>query len=181
MSENSPLPVKGYTGQSDENVALANKLKEAEERYLRELGDGRIGMAHQVLERLPRNERRVALKKEASARTTGDWGPWETLTFPRGSAGMSWAAEFTKAHRNRVFSVLDRTLANGVRHLAVTSLSQQRPSWPEMQRIKDDLAGAAATAVEVYPPKLEIVDGADMYHIWILTEPLPFGLCAPKT
>lgn len=34
-TENQPLPVKGYTGQSNENVALANELKEAEERYLR--------------------------------------------------------------------------------------------------------------------------------------------------
>ncbi len=138
-------------------------------------------MAHQVLERLPRNERRVALRKEASARATGEWGAWETLTFPRGSAGMSWAAEFTQAHRNRVFSVLDWTLADGVRHLAVTSLSQQRPSWYEMQRIKDELAGPDTTAVEVYPPRREIVDGADMFHIWVLTGPLPFGLRAPQT
>lgn len=34
-TENQPLPVKGYTGQSNGNVALANELKEAEERYLR--------------------------------------------------------------------------------------------------------------------------------------------------
>lgn len=35
MTENKPLPVKGYTSQSDENVALANEGKELEERYLR--------------------------------------------------------------------------------------------------------------------------------------------------
>ena len=35
MTENTPLPVKGYTGQSDENVALANEGKELEERYKR--------------------------------------------------------------------------------------------------------------------------------------------------
>lgn len=35
MSENAPLPVKGYTAQSDDNVALANEFKHAEERYLR--------------------------------------------------------------------------------------------------------------------------------------------------
>lgn len=37
MTQNAPLPVKGYTGQSNDNVALANRLKEAEVRYLREL------------------------------------------------------------------------------------------------------------------------------------------------
>ena len=35
MTDHQPLPVKGYTGQSDAKVALANDLKEAEERYLR--------------------------------------------------------------------------------------------------------------------------------------------------
>lgn len=34
-----PLPVAGYTPQSEVNIALANRLKEAEERYLRILDD----------------------------------------------------------------------------------------------------------------------------------------------
>jgi len=41
---NTPLPVKGYTPQSNENVALANEGKELEERYLRWL-DKIEGMA----------------------------------------------------------------------------------------------------------------------------------------
>lgn len=52
MSEHQPLPVKGYKPQSDADIALANELKEAEERYLRLLDrmmathedvDGEIG------------------------------------------------------------------------------------------------------------------------------------------
>lgn len=35
--EHKPMPVAGYTPQSAENVALANELKYAEERYLRVL------------------------------------------------------------------------------------------------------------------------------------------------
>lgn len=131
---------------------------------------------HDVLKRCSRQERRLLLRAEEKARRTGDWGEWETLTFPRGSAGDGWAADFTVAHRNRVFSVLDRTLGNGVRHLAVSSLSQDRPTWWEMQRIKCDLAGGQSTAVEVYPPSDQVVDGADMFHIWVLPEPLSFGL-----
>lgn len=134
-------------------------------------------MTHQVLETLPRNERRLALKAEYAARSTGQWGPWEHLTFPRGRIGNGgWAGEFSEAYRNKVFCALSRTLPNGVRHLAITSLSQERPSWPEMQRIKDELAGYGATAVEVYPPHDQIVDEADMYHLWVLTAPLGFGL-----
>ena len=126
-------------------------------------------MGHQAFEMLPRNERRFLLRREERARRSGEWGEWETLSFPRGSAGRSWAAEFTTAHRNVVFSVLDRVLANGVRHLAVSSLSGIRPTWPEMQRIKNELAGPTSTAVEVYPPDSQVMDEADMFHIWVLT------------
>ena len=131
-----------------------------------------------ILHFLPRNERRSVRALEASRRKSGVWPPWEKLKFPRGYAGRGWAAEFETAHRNWVFSVLDRTLDCGVRHLAVSSLSGIRPSWVEMQRIKDELAGPDKTAVEVYPPKAEVVDEADMFHIWVLAEPLPFSLAS---
>jgi hypothetical protein len=131
---------------------------------------------HNILAGVSRSERRLLIAAEAKARRTGEWGDWERLTFPRGSAGSGWAAEFTIAHRNKCFSVLDRTLSNGVRHLTVSSLSNVRPTWREMQRIKDDLAGLDATAVEVYPPRSEIVDEAEMFHIWVLRAPLGFGL-----
>jgi hypothetical protein len=127
-----------------------------------------------------RNTRRQFLAAEAKNRDAGTWGEWEVITFPRGTIGKGWSGDFTKAHKNKVFSVLDRTLPNGVRHLAVASLSGIRPSWREMQRIKDELAGCASTAVEVYPPATEIVDQADMFHIWVLTERLPFTLAVPS-
>jgi hypothetical protein len=127
-----------------------------------------------------RKQRRLLLNAEGRARESGQWGEWETFHFPMGAAGKGWAAAVTKAHRNKVFSVLDRkvdlTVENGVRHLAISSLSGIRPTWHEMQRIKDELAGKEATAVEVYPPHEEVVDGADMFHIWVLPDRLPFGL-----
>lgn len=130
-----------------------------------------------ALMRVGRGERRSILAAEAHARKTGAWGSWETIRFPPGTVGHGWAAEITIAHKNRVFSVLERDAGNGVTHFAVTSLSLVRPTWWEMQRIKDELAGAERTAVEVYPPRAEIVDEADMFHIWILASPLAFGLC----
>lgn len=45
-----------------------------------------------------------------------------------------------------------------------------------MQRIKNDLAGEDATAIEVYPPQADVIDQADMFHIWVLRGKLPFGL-----
>ena len=136
-------------------------------------------MANEALMNRSRNERRFLLAKEEKARKTGNWGAWNIKTFPKGSVSQNprgWAYQFEIAHVNDVFSVLDRTLPNGVRHLGVSSLSGIRPAWPEMQRIKDEIAGVGATAVEVYPPQAEIVDQADMFHIWVLPEPLPFTL-----
>lgn len=136
-------------------------------------------MANDVLARVSRNERRLILGKEERLRKSGNWPAWETLTFPKGSVSRNpkgWAYQFETIHRNEVFSVLDRTLPNGTRHLAISSLSGIRPTWREMQRIKDEIAGADATAVEIYPPHVEIVDEADMFHIWVLTERLPFTL-----
>jgi hypothetical protein len=134
-----------------------------------------MGHINPAAAHLPRHQRRSILKEEERRRACGDWGPWELLSFPRGSACRGWAAEFVRAHRNAVFSVLDRHVGP-VRHLAIASLSQIRPTWPEMQRIKNELAGADATAVEVYPPQLEVVDEAPMYHLWVLPQPLEFGL-----
>lgn len=132
-------------------------------------------MANPALELVSRNERRTLLAAEARNRKAGEWGPWKKLTFAARSISRSgWPAEITIAHRNRVFSVLERPTIGGVVHYAVSSLSGERPTWWEMQRIKDELAGKDATAVEVYPPHAEIMDEADMFHIWVIPEGLPF-------
>jgi hypothetical protein len=53
-------------------------------------------------------------------------------------------------------------------------------SWPDLQRIKDTLpvGGPERIAIEVYPRDSELVDDANMYHLWLLPEgfDLPFGL-----
>lgn len=133
-----------------------------------------------AMDGLSKHTKKALFDREARLRRSGEWGDWEVLTFPAGSAGCDWAACFTTAHRNRVFSVLDRMDFSGARHLAVASLSGIRPTWHEMQRIKDEIAGPDMTAIEVYPPQKEIVDGADMFHLWVVPGPLPFSLFERK-
>lgn len=136
-------------------------------------------IGHAVLAHVSRQERRLALKRADAARKRGDWGAWETIRFPQGTVSADprdWSYGFDTVHRNAVFSVLDRVTPCGARHLAITSLSTVRPTWWEMQRIKNEIAGDKTTGVEVYPPQDEVVDGADMYHLWILPQPLDFGL-----
>lgn len=136
--------------------------------------------SNRAMDGLPKKDKKRLLEREARLRRSGEWGDWEIITFPPGSTGGDgWSAEFSKAHRNRVFSVLDRIDFSGARHLAVSSLSGIRPTWREMQRIKDEIAGEDMTAIEVYPPRAEIIDAADMFHLWVLPVPLPFSLYRP--
>jgi hypothetical protein len=90
--------------------------------------------------------------------------------------GRGWNLEFREVRRNKVFCVLIRPLPNGEIHLMVSSLSGDRPTFHEMQRIKNEIAGECVTAVEVYPPADKLVDGANAYHLWTLPGPIPFGL-----
>ena len=39
MNEHKPLPIKGYTGQVDDNIEFVNGNKELEERVLRRLDE----------------------------------------------------------------------------------------------------------------------------------------------
>lgn len=141
-------------------------------------------MTHPLLDRVSRSERRRLLVREARARKSGFWGRWELVSNDEardkfrslvGRDPRGWLREVTRCHRCVPFAVLERPV-QGATHLAVTCLSGERPSWREMQRIKNDLAGSDRQAVEIYPPEDQIVDEADMYHIWVLDEPLPLTL-----
>lgn len=58
--------------------------------------------------------------------------------------------------------------------LFVTQLSIKRidrmaiHDWRDLQRIKNELAGDEALAVEVYPPESKLVDTANQYFLWVV-------------
>jgi hypothetical protein len=132
-------------------------------------------MSNDAILNVPRNQRRLLLREEEHRRKRGLWGEWEIINLPTGAGANGWPRDVRQAFRNKVFCVLRRSTSEAV-HLAVSSLSGVRPTWHEMQRIKDEIAGPEATAVEVYPPRDEIVDDADMFHLWVLPAPLPFSI-----
>ena len=53
-------------------------------------------------------------------------------------------------------------------------------SWADMQRIKNELVGQNRVGVEVFPPVEELIDQANIAHIWVMPEGfvLPFSLKA---
>lgn len=49
--------------------------------------------------------------------------------------------------------------------------------WAEKQRIKNEIFGKEAVAIEVYPKESKLIDSTNMYHLWILHDfELPFGI-----
>jgi hypothetical protein len=40
--------------------------------------------------------------------------------------------------------------------------------WADLQRIKDELMGPERVALEVFPASSQLVDVADMRHLWVL-------------
>ncbi len=47
-------------------------------------------------------------------------------------------------------------------------------TWDELQNIKSQCGYSGAEAVEVYPPDHDVVNVANMRHLWILREQMPF-------
>jgi len=131
-----------------------------------------------------RAQRRHAVRLEQRAIKTGRWGEWERTAMPAGLPGTDpsgWCAQIREVFKNDLYVVLVRPVAcawGTVQHLAVRSASSLEPPWRDMQRIKDELFGTERTAVEVQPPRAELVDAADMYHLWVLPDDmrLPFTL-----
>jgi hypothetical protein len=92
-----------------------------------------------------------------------------------------WCSEIREAWANDLYAVLVRpveTRWGKVWHLAIRTASNLEPPWRDKQRIKNEIFGQDISAVEIMPPSNEVIDQADMYHIWVLPEgfELPFSI-----
>lgn len=47
-------------------------------------------------------------------------------------------------------------------------------SWDELQSIKSAVGYGDFSAVEIYPSDADVVNVANMRHLWVLKEPMPF-------
>jgi hypothetical protein len=112
-------------------------------------------------------------------RRLGRWPAWEWKHLIDGVPGSDgWSREFQRVASNGLFAVLVRPLPDRADHAMITALGEP-PTWAEKQRIKDTLFGAR-WAVECFPPRGRLVDGADAYHLWVLPSghPWPYDLKA---
>lgn len=48
-------------------------------------------------------------------------------------------------------------------------------AWEELQRLKHECGYAGRDAVEIFPADVDVVNVANMRHLWVLAEPVSFA------
>ncbi|ULL14330.1 hypothetical protein DVH26_07640 [Paenibacillus sp. H1-7] len=96
--------------------------------------------------------------------------------------GTGWFGELNKSWVDETYryAVMSRTIQTEwgtVEHVCMRNLDNTDIPWAEKQLIKNELFGTDRTAIEVFPTDAELVDEANMYHIWVL----PKGFVLPFT
>lgn len=133
-------------------------------------------MSH--IQGMPRNERRAVAKQ---LQRDNSRYPEKLAEVPR----MDWPegapSNLLQAWRSRDF--LAQLYQNdGFIRLSInrTSLAsngrwKDEISWEELQRLKSEAGFGDCDAVEVYPRDVDVVNVANMRHLWIFFEPLEFA------
>ena len=115
-------------------------------------------------------------------REAGFDGTWKRGKSPAEVGyGNGWCRELDRAYTNGEYAVMVRTVQTpwgAVEHACIRNTDNTDIPWREKQKIKNDLFGRERVAVEIFPAESELVDDANMYHLWILPDgfKLPFGL-----
>ena len=87
----------------------------------------------------------------------------------------------TEAWRSRYFLVQVFPEKDAIERLSVCRTShngkswEDQISWDELQRLKAECGRGEKFAVEIFPADRDVVNVANMRHLWIMPAPLPFG------
>lgn len=133
------------------------------------------------IQSMPREQRRAAAKylAEQSRRY-----PAHLVSLPREEWPPGRYSDLIEAWRSRDYlvQVFQEEAANVLVRLSVncTSLTkdggwQQNIPWEDMQRLKHEAGYGMFDAVEVYPCDLDVVNVANMSHLWVMREQLNFS------
>jgi hypothetical protein len=80
---------------------------------------------------------------------------------------------------NSRYQVAMRLWNPDVMYLSIKRLDQQPTrSWRDLQRIKNELVGPENEGVELFPAESRLIDRANQFHLFVLTDPaarFPFG------
>ena len=109
--------------------------------------------------------------------------PKELKFMPR----ESWSPEMQKSKdvievwRSSGFLLQVYQEPNGIERLSIqrTRLRddgewQDKISWDELQRLKAECGRGDKQAIEIYPADNDVINVANLRHLWVLTEPMEF-------
>jgi hypothetical protein len=127
-----------------------------------------------------RHDRRAS-KVHGRTKMKQTWTPFEHGPSPVGKVTGA-IATFINSKYTVFLCQPSRTAWGLVDRLMIRRHDGGEPSWRDKQRIKNELLGPERAAVEVFPPTSELMDEANIYHLWAIPEGthLPFGLRPPK-
>lgn len=117
------------------------------------------------LSTMSRAERR-AVAKNVRTLAKQSWKPFEKLpeTVPYHPDGR-----LKMAYRNNLYSVQEFAFPGGVTKLMIRRHDDQpMHNWKHLQRIKNEICGPEAIAIEVYPAESELVDVANIYWLFVM-------------
>lgn len=134
---------------------------------------------------MSRNERRVVskyMRQEAE-----QWPNELKLLTPE-----QWPTHFSgdkpiEIWRSKEF-LLQVYVGNGIERLSVNRCRLGRGgnwsediSWDDLQRLKRECGRGDFDAVEIYPRDADLVNVANMRHLWVMSMPVPFAWRKTKT
>lgn len=101
------------------------------------------------------------------------WQPFIQMDLEQSRLrGVCVPAGVTRAYQNNRYLVQvhdNRMTSHGPAILAHIMRLDGQPvhNWPELQRVKNEVFGNHATAIEYYPPAREVIDVCNIYWLWI--------------
>lgn len=111
-----------------------------------------------------------------------DWTPWEQkdlawLQAGIATLGLSGLQDIEAAWVNNLYSVQQYSLMiDGKRflHLMVRRHDEgTHIPWSHLQRIKNELIGEERWAVQTFPAEEELVDQANLFHLFVYPADVP--------
>lgn len=96
--------------------------------------------------------------------------------------GAGWFGELDRAFTNGKYAVVGRKIHvpawGEIIHICIRNTGNTDIPWKEKQKIKNELFGPERVAIEVFPAESDLVDAANMYHLWVMPKgfKLPFGI-----
>ena len=102
---------------------------------------------------------------------------WIRMPAPnsQGAKFTGWLKEMNEAYKDEknIYAVMARTIDTEygqIKHAAIRNIESTDISWSEKQRIKNELFGEEVQAIEFFPKQSDLVDEANMYHLWIFLD-----------